>query len=121
MTPRAKRSAPSGPLDEALQHLRGHRLAYVWDETDLKLWHAICPACRAMEWCLRLRESRRGGPITLRCSSGCTDGEIRAALEREPVEPRVEELEGRLAGALALADQAADIAARALTLAKVAA
>jgi hypothetical protein len=45
----------------------------------------------------------------MRCAGGCTDAEIRAALAREPVEPRVE-------SALTLAETAADLARRTLEM-----
>jgi hypothetical protein len=99
-----------GSLDLALEYLRGHGLPYRWSEHDIRTWEAVCPHCHALEWALRIREPRRGGPISLYCRSGCTTDEIRTALEAEPVEPRVEQ-------ALLLAEQARDIAEQALALA----
>jgi hypothetical protein len=105
------KSNPSlyGPLDRALEALRAHLLVYRWAEHDLKVWETVCPSCLAPEWGLRIREPRRGGPISFYCRSGCPDTDVREALEREPVEPRIE-------AALLLAEQARDIAARALEL-----
>jgi len=105
----SRATRPDGPLDEALHRLRAHGLPYRWAEHDIKVWQAVCPGCLSGGWEVRIRESRRGGPITLICANGCTDPEIRAALDREPVEPRAQE-------ALALAERASDIAAQALAL-----
>ena len=80
-------SHPDWPLDLALAALNGHGLVYRWGAHDLKVWEASCPACLSGGWDLRIRESKRGGPISLFCASGCSDAEIRAALDREPVEP----------------------------------
>jgi hypothetical protein len=99
-----------GPLDQALQQLREHRLLYRWAYDDLRLWEAACPCCRSGGWDLYVRESYRGAEISLRCTHGCAADEIRAALDREPVHVEVE-------NALRLAEGAADIAARALELA----
>jgi hypothetical protein len=112
----ARASRPLGPLDLALERLRVHRLPYRWSESDLKVWLATCPSCGAGGWELRIREGLRGGPITLICASGCSDADVRAALEREPVHPRIEAAELSAQEALDLADQARDIAARALNL-----
>lgn len=109
----SRATRPQGPLDVALEQLRAHSLSYRWTALDLKVWESPCPACRFPDWSLRIREGRHGGPITLICKNGCTDPEIRAALEREPVEPRIEE-------ALALAEQARDLAATALELTTIA-
>jgi hypothetical protein len=100
-----------GSLDIALELLRGHGLPYRWSEADLKIWEAVCPHCRAMEWALRIREPQRNGPISLYCRSGCTADEIRAALEAEPLEPSVDQ-------ALTLAEQAREIAATSLAVAE---
>ncbi len=81
---------PDGPLDLALEGLRAHGLPYRWSERDLKVWLAVCPACRSGGWDLRVREGVRGGPITLICANGCADADVRAALERDPAEPRIE-------------------------------
>jgi hypothetical protein len=105
---------PDGALDMALERLRAHGLAYRWSEPDLKVWESVCPACRFPDWTLRLRESLRGGPITLICRSGCGDTAIRAALERDAVEPRIEL-------AIEIAEDAREVAARALQLLQVAA
>jgi hypothetical protein len=64
-------------LDLALEYLRVHGLPYRWSEQDVKVWEAVCPACRAMEWGLTIREPVRNGLITLQCTSGCTADEIR--------------------------------------------
>jgi hypothetical protein len=101
-----------GPLDQALQRLREHGLPYRWHETDLKVWLAACPSCRAGGWDLRIREAYRGGPVVFHCRT-CSDAEVRKALALEPVHPRIEKLEAHLAGALDLAEQARDIAVRA--------
>jgi hypothetical protein len=103
-----------GPLDETLQRLREHRLLYRWDDEDVRIFWAMCPACRSGGWDLRIREAGRGGPVSYFCKSGCTDDEIRDALAREPVHPRVEAAEAKAMAMLELADQARDLAARAL-------
>jgi hypothetical protein len=95
------------PLDAALLALRVAELPYQWTD-DLKVWRSVCPSCRAPEWGLTIREGYHGGPITLRCSSRCSDHEIRAALEAaaHDVDPF----------ALAIAEDARDVAERALDL-----
>ncbi len=114
---RPRRDPFDRPLDRALQQLRGHRLSYRWTD-DPRVWLALCPACLAPKWCLRIREAVKGGPISLICSGGrCSDAEIRAALEREPVHPAIEAAEERAAATLDLAEQASDLAAQALELA----
>jgi hypothetical protein len=100
-----------GSLDIALELLRGHRLPHRWSESDPRVWESVCPSCLEPDYGLRIREPKRGGPVSLLCHAGCTAVQIRSALEREPVEPRVE-------AALALAEQARDIAARALRIAE---
>jgi hypothetical protein len=102
-------------LDVVLQQLREHRLVYEWDQSDLKVWHAVCPVCRAHpgcctgEWTLRLREPWRGGPISLACTTGCEDTKVRAALAADPDSIK-------LADALRLAEDARSVAAKALQL-----
>jgi hypothetical protein len=98
------------PLDIALQQLRELRLPYKWDQHDLRVWWSICPACRAPEWGMRLREGHRGGPVTICCSSGCSDDLIRHALTADPNALHT-------ADALELAERARDVAAHALELA----
>jgi hypothetical protein len=105
-----KRSSTAGSLDLALEYLRGHGLCYRWTEDDLRVWEAVCPACRHPSWGLRIRETVRGDPISLVCSAGCSGQVIREALEAEPVHEQIEQ-------ALQLADEARDVAARALELA----
>ncbi len=96
------------PLDALLQRLREAGLPYYWSQTDLKIWKAVCPSCRAPEWGLSVRESYVGGQVTVRCAGGCSDGEIRTALDAaaREVDPY----------ALELAVQARDIAEAALAL-----
>lgn len=108
------RRLPAGHLDIALERLRWHGLPYRWQEHDPKVWEAVCPACRHGDYGLRIREPFRDAPLSLYCKWGCTDAEIRAALDREPVEPRIQE-------ALELAERASTIAAEALAIVKVAA
>jgi hypothetical protein len=95
------------PLDAALLALRVAELPYQWTD-DLKVWRSVCPSCRAPEWGLTIREGYVGGPITLRCSSRCSDPEIRAALAAaaHDIDPF----------ALELAEEARDVAERALEL-----
>jgi hypothetical protein len=111
-----RREYTPGSLDIALEYLRAHRLPYGWSERDLKVWLAVCPACRASEWGLAIREPRKFGGITLTCRSGCTAEEIRAALEAEPVHPQLEALEAERDQALDLAEAARNVAADALAL-----
>jgi hypothetical protein len=115
----SRTTRPDGPLDLLLQRLRVHHLAYRWDERDLKIWQSCCPICRSGGWDLRIRESRRGGPITLICGNGHTDAEIRVHLERDPPEPVIHRLEVDLAYALDVAEESRKIAEAALTHAKV--
>jgi hypothetical protein len=103
------------PLDIALAKLSAHGLPYRWDERDLKVWTAACPSCRSGGWDLRIRESRRGGPITMICANGCAD--VAEALDREPIHPRIEEAERSAEQAWLVAQAARAIAARALELA----
>lgn len=102
-----------GPLDVALESLRTHGLPYRWAERDLKVWFAACPVCRSGGWDLRIRESRRGGPVTLICANGCSDADVRENLAREPLEPRIE-------AALQLAEDARVLAAAAIDIVAVA-
>lgn len=110
-------SQPSTPLDTALERLRCHGLPYRWDERHLSTWHAVCPFCRVADWTLALREHGYRGPVAMRCAAGCTEQEIQQALEREPSQARIEAAETRATEAIELAEQARDLAARALTLA----
>ncbi len=105
------------PLDRVLERLRAHGLPYRGDERHLSTWHAVCPFCRVPDWTLALREHGYGGSIALRCVAGCTEADIHRALEREPAEAGIENAEARAAEALELAEQARDLAARALALA----
>jgi hypothetical protein len=100
-------SAPDWPLDLALDRLRAHRLPYKWVKEGA--WESVCPACRAPEWGLRIREPTRGGPITLRCTARCEEQKILAALLAEPVDDRVN-------AALALAEEASRVAHEAVAL-----
>jgi hypothetical protein len=100
-------SSPTWPMDVALQQLRGLALPYKWDERDLCVWWAVCPACKAQEWALRLREAGRGGPVSLSCSTGCDSAAIHASLAADPNALR-------LVGALELGEEASRIAHQAL-------
>lgn len=124
----AQRSAPTGgrhprrdpfaqPLDHALERLRAHALPYHADERHLSTWHAVCPFCRTPGWTLTLREHGHGGTITLQCAAGCTNAEIQTALEQDPAQARIEAADLKATEALQLAEQAADLAARAFELA----
>jgi hypothetical protein len=112
-----RRGAPqvSGPLDLALERLRTLGLPYGWDERDLRVWHAVCPSCRAPEWGLRVREGLRGGPISLICAGGCSD--VDAALAADPTVAELADLKARLALAVAAAETAGAIAREALEIA----
>lgn len=105
---RRRRDVFAQPLDATLLALRVAGLPYQWTD-DLKVWRSVCASCRAPEWGLTIREGRYGGPIAVRCSSGCSDAEIRAALDAaaHEIDPY----------ALDLAEQTRDVAARALQLA----
>jgi hypothetical protein len=73
------------PLDQALELLRHHRLVpYRWDDIDLRVWHAYCPACRTPDHTLTIVELRWGGPIRLHCSVRCAENVIKTALEADP-------------------------------------
>lgn len=114
---RRRRDSFAQPLDHALERLRAHGLPYKGDERHLSTWHAVCPFCRVPDWTLTLREHGYGGSIALQCASGCTETEIQDALERDPAETRIEAADIEAAQALELAEQASDLAARALALA----
>jgi hypothetical protein len=107
-----RRHLPDGPLTVTLERLRRHDLPYRWHEHDLKVWEAVCPACRFGDYSLRIREPFRDAPVSLLCGWGCSDAEIRTALEREPVEPQIH-------AALELAERASTIAAEALEILEV--
>jgi hypothetical protein len=96
------------PLDACLLQLRAAGLRYRSTD-DLKIWTSNCPACRWPGYSLTIREPYVGGPITLRCDSRCSDGEIRAALDvaAREIDPF----------ALEIAEDAARIAAQAVELA----
>jgi hypothetical protein len=111
----SRAACPPGPLDEALFNLRRLGLFYRWSIDDIRAWEAVCPCCR--QWPLRLREPYRDGPVSLDCrGGGCEDGAIRWAFTADPLQWRVEDLETQLADALMLAEQARDVAGRALEL-----
>lgn len=112
-------SRPDWPLDRALERLRAHRLPYKWHPTELSRWDGVCPSCRVegSTWTLILRERGRGGAVDLRCVAGCDAAEIAATLARDPAEARIEAAELRVAEALEIAEQARDVASRALGLA----
>jgi hypothetical protein len=96
-------------IDVALERLRVHDLPYKRDD-HVYTWLAVCPACHTPEWGLTLIDAYRTRLI-LRCTAGCSEGNIRAALVRDPADIRVEE-------ALGLAEAASAVAARALDLAR---
>jgi hypothetical protein len=114
---RARRDPFARPLDRALERLRAHGLPYRADAEHFNTWRAACPSCRVPDWTLLLREHGHGGSIDLRCVVGCAEPEIQAALDREPADARIEAAEVRAIEALGLAEQARDLAARALDLA----
>jgi len=103
-----------GPLDEALEDCRRHRLPYRWHATDLNVFESTCPLCRSGGWDLRIREAGRGGPVAFFCSNGCADSDVRTALAAEAVHPQIEAAEVKAAEYLELAEQARGIASRAL-------
>jgi hypothetical protein len=107
----------SRPLDHALERLRVHGLIHRGDAERFNTWHAVCPSCRVPAWTLLLREHGHGGSIDLRCAAGCTEHDIRDALERDPAGARIEAADAKAAEALALAEEAHDLAARSLELA----
>jgi hypothetical protein len=112
----SRASRPPGPLDKALEQLRWHGLVYRGTD-DLKLYEAVCPACRAPEYGLQIREAFRGAEISLKCRGGCSELEIAGALARQPVDERIAEAEQGRDIALAAADQARNLAERAIDLA----
>jgi hypothetical protein len=105
------------PLDHALERLRAHRLPYSGDAARLHVWRAVCPCCRVPDWTLTLSERGYGGALDLRCAADCTDSEIRAALERDPAEVRIEAAEVREAQAWEIAEELRALLIRALRLA----
>lgn len=113
----SRREYQPGSLDLALEYLRGHELPYRWHATDLRVWEAVCPACIAPEWGLMLREPVKFGPISVWCKSGCSAGEIKQALEREPIPPQLAAAQAEVAEAWQVAEQTSEIAHQALELA----
>lgn len=107
----------SRPLDRALERLRTHGLPYRGDAVRLNTWHAGCPFCRVPAWTLALREHGHGGSIDLRCTAGCAQADIAAALEADPAAWRIEAAEAREAVAWEIVAELRDLAARALELA----
>lgn len=97
-------------IDEILYRLRVHGLPYKWDETDLGLWRAVCPACWAPSWSLMIRRPR------LTCTVGCPQDLILEALLRAPVADLLEAADLRLERALRAASRAVSVAREALEL-----
>ncbi len=116
-SPRARRDLFARPLDRALERLRVHGLPHRADAEHFNAWHAVCPSCRVPDWTLVLREHGHGRSIDLRCAAGCAEHDIRDALERNPADAQIEAGEIRAVEALGLAEEARDLAARALALA----
>jgi hypothetical protein len=115
---RHRRQDPADrPLDRALARIGAHGLPYRLDATRFDTWHAMCPYCRTPDWTLTIRERGRGGEIGLRCAAGCTDAEIRDALERDPADARIEAAETAASEAWAILEQLRTLATEALELA----
>lgn len=69
------------PADVVLEALRRASLDYRLTEAGMWSWRATCPACRTEGRSLRMSEiGPMGGPISLRCSTGCGEQAIIAAL-----------------------------------------
>lgn len=70
------------PADVVLEALRQVSLDYRVTETGMWSWRATCPACRdTTRRTLRISElGDVGGPISLRCSTGCGEAAILTAL-----------------------------------------
>jgi hypothetical protein len=69
------------------------------------------------DWTLTLREHGYGGALDLRCSAGCTGAEVRAALERDPADTRIEAAEARETQAWEIVEELRALLLRALELA----
>jgi hypothetical protein len=91
------------PLDVTLERLRVHAIAYRPDYADIARWLSECPICSEE---LLLHEPYVGAPVTVRCSGGCHETRIVAALAAEP----------RRDEGIALAEAASGVAHRALEL-----
>lgn len=105
----SKSNRSQRPLDQILERIRVHHALYRPAE-QLDRWEGICVNCWSPEWGLTLIEHTHGG-VTARCSAGCTEEQIVAALQADPVDERVDSALGR-------AEEASRIAAAALDLAR---
>lgn len=97
------------PLDAILLGLRAHSIGYRPDLERPDRWTADCPLCRTLG-SLALTEHGDGRAASIRCSTGCDESKIIAALAAEPAGVIVEQLEL----ALRAADDARALAADAL-------
>jgi len=73
------------PADVVLEALRRASLDYRVTEAGIWSWRAQCPVCRATDGRRTLRISETGpmgSPVTLRCSTGCPEDDVLAALTR---------------------------------------
>jgi hypothetical protein len=94
------------PLDATLERLRAHGQDYRPHPHDLERWRATCPSCgNEME----LRERHIGAAVEVVCGLGCDVSRIIDALAREPSRD----------SSLVLAEEAANLARRAIRLAEV--
>jgi outer membrane murein-binding lipoprotein Lpp len=103
-------------LDELLVRVRSHGLPYEADRRDLHLYRAVCPACRVADYTLLIRERRDG--IRLACAAGCSEREVLAALNADPLQSRVVELEAQVEQLLSMVEAARDLAGRAIDMAR---
>ena len=94
------------PLDCVLERLREHNLDYRPHPDDVERWRATCPCCGNE---LGLREPYIGSAVEVVCGFGCHVSRIIDALAREP----------KGDSSLVLAEEAADLARRAIRLAEV--
>lgn len=71
------------PADKFLWALRRANCEYRCTPSP-HAWEAVCAACRGGATgarTLEVRERGPGGPVSLRCSHGCTEGDLYAALD----------------------------------------
>jgi hypothetical protein len=94
------------PLDATLERLRILGLPYRPHFAHVDRWVAVCPCCQGE---LHLREPFVGSAVTVSCDGGCHESRIVAALAAEPPNYDV---------GLSLAEEASDIAHRALEIAE---
>jgi hypothetical protein len=99
----------SATLPQTLAAFDAHRLDTRRDKHDRSAWETDCPVCRDLSdatWPVRITEAWPGGPVVLRCISGCDQRAILAAVGLGPDPDRL-----AAAGALGPGLERVDLAA----------